>query len=52
MGSALLLERCDPETWLREVPEEEQNLVLAESPWLVIDPNPSWGIRHTMQRSI
>ena len=27
---ALLLERCDPGTWLRVVPEEEQDLVLAE----------------------
>lgn len=28
--SALLLERCDPGTWLREVPEEEQDVVLAD----------------------
>jgi streptomycin 6-kinase len=28
--SALLLERCDPGTWLRAVPEEEHDLVLAE----------------------
>jgi streptomycin 6-kinase len=27
---ALLLERCDPGTWLRTVPEEEQDLVLAD----------------------
>jgi streptomycin 6-kinase len=28
--SALLLERCDPGTWLREVPEEEQDSILAD----------------------
>jgi streptomycin 6-kinase len=28
--SALLLERCDQGTWLREVPEEEQDVVLAD----------------------
>ena len=27
---ALLLERCDPGTWLRAIPQEEQDLVLAD----------------------
>jgi streptomycin 6-kinase len=43
---ALLLERCDPGTWLRAVPEDEQDLVLADLlPRLWRQPDERIGFR-------